>query len=97
MLPTAQHLNSTGEKEDMSDWLRTGRIEEHGYLVGCGEIRADDFQNLSNSDILNDINVCKDILERHGLEVLALDLTRPDIAFPTVRMIVPGLRQALSR
>jgi len=89
---------AAGPRErDISFWLRTARIEEHSYLVCSGEIGAGDFQNLSNSDILKDINACKDILERHGLEVLALNMTRPDIGFPTVRVIVPGLRHFWAR
>ncbi len=83
--------------QDVSRWLRTARIEEHSYIVGSGEIHAGDFRILSNGDILNDINTSKDILERHGLEVLALDMTRPDIGFPTVRVIVPGLRHFWAR
>jgi len=85
------------QSADASLWLRTAKIEDHEYLVGCGEIHAGDFQNRSSSDILNDINACEDILERHGLEVLALDMTRPDIGFPTVRVMVPGLRHFWAR
>jgi bacteriocin biosynthesis cyclodehydratase domain-containing protein len=89
----ARRLHTT----DLSRWLRTARIEDHSYLVSFGEIQARDMQNISSNDILNDIWSCKGILEGHGLEVLALEMTRPDIGFPTVRMIVPGLRHFWAR
>ena len=34
---------------------------------------------------------CRRTLTAHGLELLVLDQTRPDVALPTVRVIVPGL------
>jgi ribosomal protein S12 methylthiotransferase accessory factor len=35
---------------------------------------------------------CKSLVEQHGMEMLVLDLTRPDIELPVVKVVVPGLR-----
>ena len=86
-----------GEAGEIAHWLRTARIEEHGYLMSSGEVQARDFRNLSGGGILDEINTCRNALEGHGLETLALDMTHPDIGFPTVRVIVPGLRHFWAR
>jgi ribosomal protein S12 methylthiotransferase accessory factor len=36
-------------------------------------------------------------LRAHGLELIVLEHTRPDIAFPVVRVVVPGLRHFWQR
>jgi ribosomal protein S12 methylthiotransferase accessory factor len=40
---------------------------------------------------------CQAALERRGLEMLVLDLTRPDVGMPVVKVIVPGLRPYVPR
>ena len=37
------------------------------------------------------------ILEAKGMEVLVLNLTRPDIGIPVVKVVVPGLRSFWAR
>ena len=36
--------------------------------------------------------LCKEIVEKHGMEMLVTDLTRPDIGLRVVKVIVPGMR-----
>ena len=43
-------------------------------------------------DLLDDLNHCLRILESHGLEMLVLDQTRPDLGLPVAKVIVPELR-----
>ena len=58
---------------------------------------ASDRKNLSDiaveytDDIYDDIQILMMKLEARGLDrVIAVDLTRPDLGIPTVRMVVPG-------
>ena len=44
------------------------------------------------TDTLRAIEHCRAAVESRGMEVLALDQTRPDIGLPVARTIVPGLR-----
>jgi ribosomal protein S12 methylthiotransferase accessory factor len=45
-----------------------------------------------SDDLLEDIKKSSDILQSRGFErFIAVDLTRPDIGLPTVRVIVPGM------
>jgi ribosomal protein S12 methylthiotransferase accessory factor len=40
---------------------------------------------------------CQQIAEKHGMEMLVLDQTRPDIGLKVVKVIVPGMRLHLKR
>ena len=40
---------------------------------------------------------CRALIESKGMELLVLDLTRPDIGMPVARVIVPGLRHFWER
>jgi ribosomal protein S12 methylthiotransferase accessory factor len=43
-------------------------------------------------DLTDALSVCRAAIEREGLEALVLDLTRPDIGMPVVKVFAPGLR-----
>jgi ribosomal protein S12 methylthiotransferase accessory factor len=43
-------------------------------------------------DVTDALSVCRDAIERQSLEILVLDLTRPDIGMPVVKVFAPGLR-----
>jgi ribosomal protein S12 methylthiotransferase accessory factor len=43
-------------------------------------------------DLLEAIGLCQTRIEDRGMEVLVLDQTRPDLMFPSVKVVVPGLR-----
>ena len=45
----------------------------------------------------DDVARCHDLIERHGMEMLVLDQTRPDIDLPVTKVIVPGLRHFWAR
>ncbi|MCS7140323.1 MAG: YcaO-related McrA-glycine thioamidation protein [Candidatus Nezhaarchaeota archaeon] len=48
--------------------------------------------NSSKHDILDEIKLVIDILKKRGFErAIIVNLTRPEVAVPTVRVIVPGL------
>lgn len=45
-----------------------------------------------DTDLRDDIEMCRTRLENAGLEMLVVDKTRPDIGVPVAQVIVPGLR-----
>jgi oxazoline/thiazoline synthase len=55
-------------------------------------VRAVDLPVLSGPDIAEEIHWCCDVLAGLGHDVLVLDQTRPEVGFPVVRVVVPGLR-----
>jgi ribosomal protein S12 methylthiotransferase accessory factor len=46
----------------------------------------------TSTDLRDDVLRCVELARRRGLDVIVTNLTRPDLAFPVVRVTVPGLR-----
>jgi bacteriocin biosynthesis cyclodehydratase domain-containing protein len=80
-------------------WLATATLESEPYLAPLpGTPRArGSFPRHFSDDLRDDIDHCRARVEQRGMEVLVLDLTRPDVGLPTVKVIVPGLRPLWAR
>ncbi|MER6128486.1 TOMM precursor leader peptide-binding protein [Streptomyces sp. NPDC001795] len=48
-------------------------------------------------DLLADIEHIRALVTRHGMNLLVLDQTRPDVGIPVVKVVVPGLRPFYAR
>jgi ribosomal protein S12 methylthiotransferase accessory factor len=75
-------------------WWTTARVEDLDYLRPDPDQpprRASDFEDPSSDDLADDVRLCVEQARRHGLEVLVLDQTRPDLGLRVVRVAVPGL------
>jgi ribosomal protein S12 methylthiotransferase accessory factor len=65
---------------------------------GRGPIRRQsDFPHTWTPDLLEDINRCVSLAGNRGLETIVVDLTRPDVGIPVVKVIAPGLRPFWAR
>jgi ribosomal protein S12 methylthiotransferase accessory factor len=92
-------LGARGDPDHEDDpvqtmWWNTAALSNQLYLVPSREpprSRAD-FVATSSDDFREDVLRCQAIVERHGMELLVLDQTRPDVGLSVVRVIVPGLR-----
>ena len=81
-------------------WLRTATLENQPYLgpdPRAPRKGPGDFRNAASGDLLEDILFCKGLVEERDMEMLVLDLTRPDAAMPVAKVIVPGLRHFWAR
>jgi oxazoline/thiazoline synthase len=88
------------EDEETLSWLRTATLTNQPYLAPDTTIvakRREDFAPLHSGDLLEDIRLCRRIVEERGMEVLVLDQTRPEVNMPVVKVIVPGLRHFWAR
>jgi bacteriocin biosynthesis cyclodehydratase domain-containing protein len=86
--------------DEAVEWWRNARLETEPYLVPHGDIdgrRIGDFDNKSSDDLRDDVERCRDLLADHGLEMLVLDQTQPDIGLSVVKVMVPGLRHFWKR
>ncbi|MBL0389478.1 TOMM precursor leader peptide-binding protein [Tumebacillus sp. ITR2] len=99
-----QFLPALAERERQDEitrwWWRTATVENQPYLRpdnGVPAKRACDFAQVSMTDLREAVLQCQAIAEAKGLEMLVLDLTRPDIGLPVVKVIVPGLRHFWNR
>jgi len=66
-------------------------IEAESFLLPQGQKPLDTFVIKEHQAIKNDILVCIDKAQQIGLEILAVNYSRPDLPIKTVKMIVPGL------
>ncbi|MBW5485260.1 TOMM precursor leader peptide-binding protein [Streptomyces bambusae] len=79
---------------DQIRWWSTATLENQPYLrplPGPARTYADHPYRPS-TDLLDDLERARRVVEERGLEMLVLDQTRPDIGLPVVKVIVPGLR-----
>lgn len=80
---------------DSAAWLLSASLQNKPYLAPASALPArqsKDFESRWSGDIRDDVLAAVDTARRRGLEVLALDLTRPDIGLPVVKVVVPGMR-----
>jgi bacteriocin biosynthesis cyclodehydratase domain-containing protein len=81
--------------EDAVHWWRTVTTSNADYLTPDPQVpsrRLRDFEKIASDDLLDDISTCRELAARRGIEVLVLDQTRPDVEFPVMRVVTPGLR-----
>jgi ribosomal protein S12 methylthiotransferase accessory factor len=76
------------------DWLRTATVANQPYLAPLdGPPRtAACYPPCRTDDLKDDVLACRALVERHGMEMLVLDQTRPEVGLPVAKVIVPGLR-----
>lgn len=77
------------------DWWKTATLENQSYLAPDESVPPQvcaDYPQLWSDDLLEDVKTCQQIVEKHGMEMLVLDQTRPDIGLKVVKAIVPGMR-----
>lgn len=80
---------------ELTKWLQTATVRNHPYLLPDESIPAKtmaEYPRDRDRRIGEQIDVCTTIVEQHGMEMLVLDQTRPDVQLPVVKVVVPGLR-----
>ena len=85
--------NSSSE----SGWVGGLYFTSYGAPGRTAPRLASDYPRLLSDDLRDDVLFCQALVERLGMELLVLDQTRPDIGFPVVKVIVPGLRHFWAR
>jgi YcaO-like protein with predicted kinase domain len=79
---------------NQEEWYRSGASARHA-APAPNTIPPGAMQNLASGEILADIRMCAAILKEFGSEVIVVDLSLPDIPFPTVRVLATGLQPLL--
>ncbi|MEM7120320.1 MAG: TOMM precursor leader peptide-binding protein [Pseudomonadota bacterium] len=74
-------------------WFATATLDSHPYLApDAMALPAAHIDVAEEADLNDDVATLVGLLQDRGHDVLILDATRPDIDFPVVRVVVPGLR-----
>ena len=82
------------------EWWKTATISNHPYLLGDRQVapkKFADYPQISSDDLLDDVQLCQQIVEEKNMEMLVLDQTRPDIGLRVAKVIVPGMRHMWKR
>jgi ribosomal protein S12 methylthiotransferase accessory factor len=85
---------------DATHWFRHATVANQPYLAPDPTVwsrRPCDFEYQQRTDLAEEVQALQGRLEALGMQVLVLDQTRPDIALPVVKVIVPGLRHFWAR
>jgi ribosomal protein S12 methylthiotransferase accessory factor len=80
---------------ESAEWLLEATLANRPYLLpdpSSPARRATDFDRPGTDDIREDVLAAVAVARQHGLDVLVLDLTRPDIGLNVVKVVVPGMR-----
>ena len=78
-----------------SNTLLYAEIKEQHYLcpdVTQAKKNIDTYVTPTFDDLRENILYCMDLLKDKNLEMMVLDMTRPDVGLPVVKVVVPGLR-----
>lgn len=90
---------ATSDPELLSWWTKS-TVANQPYLRPDPATPARtprDFDYTPRSDLREDVEACKALVLAHGMELFVLDQTRPDVALPVVKVIVPGMRHFRAR
>jgi oxazoline/thiazoline synthase len=106
ILPAVLPKNRTSSNDyaynepSQNRWWRTATIESEPYLLPDSRTPVSGSQQYASLPSLGEsvqaAMVC-DKLQEHGLEILVLNQTRPDVNIPVAKVIVPGMRHFWSR
>ncbi len=83
---------------DAARWWQVATVANQQYLQPAGTPRRPhDYPAQAGLDPADAVDLLHSRLRNAGLELLILDLTRPDIGLPVAKVIVPGLRHMWAR
>ncbi|MGI5351743.1 TOMM precursor leader peptide-binding protein [Streptomyces sp. CA-250714] len=100
MLPAVLDTRLSFEDPVFRDWCVRRRVADQSYLAPDPEaavLCAADYTYTPRPDLREDVEDAVALLRRHGMDMLVLDQTRPDLGIPVVKVVVPGLRHFWAR
>jgi ribosomal protein S12 methylthiotransferase accessory factor len=87
-----QKYGFDGLREDLPAYCSMDRVEQDFRFYAHAEKTLADMEVGYYDDLLKDLEKSAGILQSRGYErLIVVDLTRPDVGLPTVRVIVPGM------
>ena len=73
-------------------WWDTATLDAHPYLIPLDSSRTGDREPSTHPKTASAaLQACIRIAADHGIEMLALDQTRPDVDLPVARVLAPDL------
>ncbi len=82
------------------EWWSTASVANKPYAAPADDLPTtslSDIADLSSPDLEVEVQTTIRHIESRGLEVCLLDQTRPDVGFPVMKALAPGMRHFWSR
>ena len=89
------HCNPRLLYDELRIWLETATLADHKYFEPASVQAAP--QGVRTGNVEQEIRRLAARIEERGMRVYYLDLTRPEIGVPAVRVVAPGLRYFWAR
>ena len=80
---------------NFDDWVNSGSID-HLYKKSAIELNFEEIVDLSVPDLKSNIEKCIEILKKFDAEVIVVNLSRPEVVFPVVRVLVTNLQPIIN-
>jgi ribosomal protein S12 methylthiotransferase accessory factor len=85
---------------DNEHWYQAATVANQPYLRPDPALPATTLSAAGgwhSADLRDDVRHCAELVRRHGMRMLVLDQTRPDLELSVVKVVVPGLRHFWAR
>ena len=82
------------------EWWTTATTDNQPYICPNKNLtmsRRDHYDVPQTTDLLEDIDIARSLVESRGMEFIIHNQTRPDIKMPVAKVIVPGMRHFWAR
>ncbi|MEU0088722.1 TOMM precursor leader peptide-binding protein [Streptomyces sp. NPDC006274] len=105
MLPPVAQVRADGTQYLCDDpvalsWWQGATVANQPYLLpgpGLPATVPGCYVPVRRGDLRDDVTAIGELVAAHGMELLVLDQTRPDVGLPVVKVVVPGLRTFWTR
>lgn len=90
----------SGADHEQKAWWTSATLANQPYLKpldGPAPATAGRWDPLAADDLRTDLETVQRLVAEHGMEMLVLDQTRPDVGLPVAKVIVPGMRHFWAR
>ncbi|WP_411081369.1 TOMM precursor leader peptide-binding protein [Streptomyces sp. cmx-18-6] len=85
---------------ELRHWWSAARVENQPHLLADpleSRRTPSSYPYVPRPDLKADVEAVEAVVRAHGMELLVLDQTRPDVELPVVKVVVPGLRHFWAR
>lgn len=97
LVGNAASAGKPAKPTDIGNWLSHHSIESDPYCVPDGKVSHRQYDRPLIGDLRQAVNCCVQTVSDRGFDMIALNLSRPEIDFAAARVVIPELRHFWAR